>query len=280
MRLPATTPPTVPARAAAFVLLALSCSWAPWLLLAATGGDPMAGPVATALWVLGGLGPAIATLILVWRAEGREGMARLGRSLGRWRFGRAGWLLLVPLPVAVTGVGVLAALDRVSLEPAVAATLPLLPVFLLSGVVLGGLEEVGWRGYLQPLLQVRYPGVTAALVVGAVWSLWHAPLFLLEGTSQAATSAATFTLGALALSVLFAWVWNSSGGNLLLLVLLHAALNGWYSATVQGMAPTATDAGFGTVTTALAGVLAVALLLRVGGGLGLRTGSTTRSDAG
>lgn len=276
VHLPATSAGSVPARACAFVVLALLCSWVPWGLLAATGDDPMAGPLPTTLFVLGGLGPGLAALALAWHGEGRAGLVRMGRSLRRWRLGPLGWLLLAPLPVTMAAVGVLVLLDRVSVEPRVGATVPLLPLFLLSGVVFGGLEEVGWRGYLQPLLQVRYRSVRAALLVGAVWSLWHAPLFLLEGTSQAATSPATFALGALALSVLFGWVWNASSGNLLLLVLLHAAWNGWYGATVQGLAPAAPDAGFGTVLAVLAALLALAWLLRVGGDLGLRPGPARR----
>ena len=275
-----TTPTSVATRATAFVALALLCSWVPWGLLALTGEEPMAGVGPTVLFALGGLGPGIAALALLWKVEGRAGLAGLGRQLRRWRLGRAGWLLLAPLPVAVLGVSILVAVDRVPLEPSVGATLPLVPLFLLSSVVFGGLEEIGWRGYLQPLLQTRYRAVTAALMVGAVWSLWHAPLFLLEGTGQAATSAASFTLGAFGLSVLFAWVLNHTRGNVLLLILLHAALNGWYAATVQGLAPSAQEAGFGTVTALLAVALALALLARVGGGLGLEDGPGTRTGSG
>ncbi len=268
MQLPSIAVDAVPVRAAAFVALALVCSWLPWGALLALSGDPMADAVSLALWLLGGLGPAIATVLLVWRSDGRAGLSRLKAGLSRWRFGRLGWLLLAPLAVGVCGVLVLAALDRVALDPAVLETLPLIPALLLSGVVLGGLEEIGWRGYLQPLLQVRYRPLIAALGVSAVWSLWHAPLFLLEGTTQAGASAASFALGAAGLSVLFAWVWNTSKGNLLLLVLLHAALNGWYGTAVEGLAPAAIDQGFGVVTAVLAAVLALGLVLRVGNQLG------------
>jgi len=275
----AASPDAVPARATAFVTLALLCSWVPWGVLAALGGDPAGSAVATLLWVLGGLGPGLAAVLLLWRTAGRSGLRWLWHSLRRWRVGRSGWLLLLPLPVGVVGVLLLAAADRVVLEVDLVATLALVPAFLATGVVLGGLEEVGWRGYLQPLLQTRARPFTAAALVGVVWAVWHAPLFLLEGTSQAAASVAGFTLGALALSTLFAWVWNVSGGNVLLLVLLHAAVNGWYGAAVHGLAPAVSGADFGTVTAALAAVLALGLLLRVGPDLGARTAPVDRMDA-
>ncbi len=39
-------------------------------------------------------------------------------------------------------------------------------------------EEIGWRGFLQPVLTARRP-VLGTLATGVVWGLWHAPLLLL-----------------------------------------------------------------------------------------------------
>ena len=45
----------------------------------------------------------------------------------------------------------------------------------------GGMEEVGWQGILQPLLQKRFPFLIAVLIEGAVWSIWHLPLWFIPG---------------------------------------------------------------------------------------------------
>jgi membrane protease YdiL (CAAX protease family) len=42
-------------------------------------------------------------------------------------------------------------------------------------------EEFGWRGYLLPQLLRAMPATPAALLVGAIWGAWHAPLILLDG---------------------------------------------------------------------------------------------------
>jgi hypothetical protein len=34
-------------------------------------------------------------------------------------------------------------------------------------------EELGWRGFVQPRLQERWSGLSASLILGALWSLWH-----------------------------------------------------------------------------------------------------------
>ncbi len=264
-------PEQVAPRALVFVLLALLLSWLPLGLLLVTSGDPAAGPGSMGLWLLGGLGPGLAAILLSWRHEGRAGPRRILASLLRWRFGPRGWLLLAPLAVGLLGVAVAVWVGPARWEVAEPSYLLLVPVVLVGGVVFGGLEEIGWRGHLQPLLQVRLSGLAAALIVGVVWSVWHAPLFLLTGTTQATSSPVWFTVGGLALAVLFAWVWNISGGNLLLLVLLHGALNGWYTAAVQGLAPGALGAGFEVVTALVATALAVLLVARAGRNLGLAT---------
>ena len=269
--LPGVTADEVASRAVAFVLLAVALSWLPLGVLLLTGGDPAASPGAMVLWGLGGLGPGLAAVLLSWHHEGRAGLRRIRASLTRWRLGRHGWLLLVPLAVGLLGVTVTVWVGEASWDVAGPSSLLLVPVVLLGGLVFGGLEEIGWRGHLQPLLQVRLPGLAAALVVGVVWSAWHAPLFLLSGTTQATSSPVWFTIGGLALAVLFAWVWNTSGGNLLLLVLLHGALNGWYTAAVQGLAPEALGEGFELVTAVVATSLALVLVARVGRNLDVHT---------
>ncbi len=42
-------------------------------------------------------------------------------------------------------------------------------------------EEMGWRGLLLGELGTRLGLYPAAIVIGVVWSLWHAPLILLAG---------------------------------------------------------------------------------------------------
>jgi membrane protease YdiL (CAAX protease family) len=172
------------------------------------------------------------------------------------------------LPIGLAAVLLVVGAGRAELAPAGAHVLLLVPVWLLGGVLFGGLEEIGWRGHLQPLLQRTVPPLAAAVLVGLIWSVWHLPLFWLTGTTQAATSVTTFTLGAVGLSIVLGWVWNASGGSTLLAVLLHGAINGWYTAVVQGLAPGSLDAGFGTVTAVAALVAAAAVVAVVGPGLG------------
>ena len=224
-------------RAVVFVVVTVVISWALWGVLVVTTADPGAGAGSMALWWLGGAGPPLAAAALALREGGYAGLRALLSPLTRWRLGRFGWVLLAPLPFGVAAVALAAGLTPVELSLPGLGVLVQLPLLLAAGVLFGGLEEIGWRGYLQPVLQARWSALTASLAVGLVWGVWHLPLFLLAGTTQADASAGWFVVQAVALSVVFAWALNASGGNLLLLVLLHGAVNGWYSAAVQGLAP-------------------------------------------
>lgn len=81
-------------------------------------------------------------------------------------------------------------------------------------------EEIGWRGFALPRLQERLGGVRASFVVGTGWCVWHAMMFDLAG---AGLHWLVFLLPFfIAGSVFFTWLWNRTGGSLLIAVLAHA----------------------------------------------------------
>lgn len=45
-------------------------------------------------------------------------------------------------------------------------------------------EETGWRGFALPRLLTRFPPSMAAIVLGVIWAIWHAPAFLVSGLRQ------------------------------------------------------------------------------------------------
>lgn len=66
-------------------------------------------------------------------------------------------------------------------------------------------EEIGWRGVLQPALEVGLPRWGAGIVTGLLWSVWHLPVVALGGAI-----AVTFILSTTVLSVLMAYLGNGS----------------------------------------------------------------------
>lgn len=98
--------------------------------------------------------------------------------------------------------------------------------FTLTALARGGMEEPGWRGLLQPTLQNKFSPLVASLIVALFWSLWHFPLFL-SGfyPEDLVTGMVGGGIYRILLAIFLTWFYNRSGGNLLLLVILHTAFN-------------------------------------------------------
>lgn len=240
-----------------FLGLTFAITWSAWGLLLVLGGEPTAGPVHLALWVVGGLGPAAA--LIAARLEGRSALRALWHGLLRWRVG-ARWyaLLLLPLVVAVAAVTLLG--WRVDPDVSVVgAAIAAVPMFVVMAVVGGGLEEVGWRGYAQPRVQAQVGQLPAAVAIGIIWALWHLPLYAMVGTSQSESSLGWFTLQAVALSIILAWIYNGSGASILLPVLFHAAVNTSYS-TVLGVVDVVAQPRFEMVAALLMSAAALVVI--------------------
>ncbi|MDD6071905.1 MAG: CPBP family intramembrane metalloprotease, partial [Clostridiales bacterium] len=42
-------------------------------------------------------------------------------------------------------------------------------------------EEVGWRGYMYPILKERFGTVKGRILGGVIWGIWHWPIMILTG---------------------------------------------------------------------------------------------------
>jgi membrane protease YdiL (CAAX protease family) len=104
------------------------------------------------------------------------------------------------------------------------AALP--PTSVLS-ILVGGLgEELGWRGYALPRVQAQLGPRAASAVVGGLWAGWRLLLFLWASPLTGGALLAEYALYAPILvetSFLLTWAYNATGGSLWPVVLLHAA---------------------------------------------------------
>lgn len=222
-------------RVRAYFLLAYGVSWIGWGSLAVLGWEPFGFP-GVLLFVVGGVGPAVAGVGLTLRAPERYRREYWRRLTDPGRIG-LGWLavvLVVPAAVTLVAHGLLSVLGDLSvIETAIS---PLADPFGLLALlaltfVFGPLpEELGWRGYvLDGLLRGR-SALAASLLLGIAWWLWHLPLFLVDGTYQSGLGVGTpafwlFGYFIVLYSVLYTWVHVNTGRSTLAAVLFHFAIN-------------------------------------------------------
>lgn len=94
-------------------------------------------------------------------------------------------------------------------------------------LIIGGMEEIGWRGFwLKRELQINEQRrFWVVLKVGIVWQLWHLPLFLMLGTyQQLRTNILLHTLSTLAITFLIGGLYIR-GRSTFLCVILHSLIN-------------------------------------------------------
>ncbi|WP_068118804.1 CPBP family intramembrane glutamic endopeptidase [Tropicimonas marinistellae] len=216
---------TVPSRALFFfALLTFAITWGVvgsyilfpvWTasrLGAISGGHPL---YFVATW-----GPAIAAFVLVLSHGGIRGLRRFLSRLFLWRCDAIWWLLiLIGIPLVyiagslAKGGPVLAPLPPEGARPVLA--------LMLMMLFLGPIEEFGWRGVAQPILQRRFAPFWAGAIIGAMWGIWHLPAFYLAGVVYTDWNFLPFFVGNVTLAILVTPIFNSARGSLLLPMLFH-----------------------------------------------------------
>ncbi len=219
-----------------FFLIAIGFSWLFWVPAAFVNADIMNSPWGVLLY-LGGVGPAVGGILLTYldkdKARRREYWRRAldpRRIRGRWYLVVLFAYPLLTLAVLLPQIahGQFPASD--TLRDMLAQPLRLVPfvtfIFLFGPFP----EELGWRGYALDGLQGRMSALASSLVLGAVWAVWHVPLFLMKGTYQYelgfGTAAFWCLMGsAVVISVFFTWVYNHNRRSTLSAMLFHFSLN-------------------------------------------------------
>jgi uncharacterized protein len=209
-----------------FFILTYALAWILWLPLVVLQDTIPAAP-GLVLVLLGSNVPSLLAIVLTALLLGRGALRKLLGRLLIWRVDPRWYLVVVLLPVALSGGMV--ALNAFVGGPAISVGVSLLTVvitlafFIFPGSALG--EEIGWRGYALPRLQSGRSALSASLILGVIWAFYHLPLFFTGQAFRSPSLLVPFVVSGLALSVILTWVYNSTGGSLLLVVLLHAAAN-------------------------------------------------------
>jgi CAAX protease family protein len=183
--------------------------------------------------------------------SGKAGFRELFSRLLRWRVSPR-WYAVALLSAPLLFVVVHTALARVS------------PVFLLglvttadkasfmlmglvSALLVGFCEELGWTGFAIPRLRLRHGVLATGLITGVLWAVWHvAAIRVWPGVALSAgiavplfmalTSALVLVGQLPAYRVLMVWVYDRTG-SLLVAMLMHVGLT--FSTFVLGPAVTA-----------------------------------------
>ena len=219
---PGVTPARVPTSALiVFLPLTFTITWgvigayviAPETAVAAFGAISGSHPAFfIATW-----SPAIAGFAAVFLYSGAKGVRGLASRVLVWRCPKR-WVLFVVFvpPLAFIAGSLIKGGPVLSPAPAGAGLAAMVMMLFL-----GPVEEFGWRGVMQPILQRLMAPIWAGLLIGATWGLWHLPAFFLAGVAFADWNFLAFFIGNVALAVLVTPLFNRAGGGLAWPMLFH-----------------------------------------------------------
>ena len=177
--------------------------------------------------------PFIAACVVSGALYGGQGVSALLGRLKQWHAAPRWYLFAIfgPAVVQLSAVWLFALVTGTAFH--FRLNLLAQPLMLLIGILLSVGEEVGWRGFAQPHLQRRLGATGAALLIGVLWAIWHIPgditswSMLAEGRTYIAFL--WFLAGTVTGSLLMAWIYNRTGGNLPLMCILHLTLTLFWS---------------------------------------------------
>lgn len=234
---------------AAFFALACVISWAIEIPLALTNRGIIRSEIPFSLHYLAGYGPMLAAIVVTRLTGGKTGLKGLFERMRKWRVKPIWWLVAItPLGIyLLAGIfqwgqlygrlykpGILNPQDMLQwvIQGQWSALLNLGWNNFLPGLGLAALpmwvltfgigEETGWRGFALPRLQKSRGPLSASVILWAFWAIWHLPLFFYVYSFSILPG---FLSGLLAGAILLTWLYNSTGGSILMVALWHGAFN-------------------------------------------------------
>jgi membrane protease YdiL (CAAX protease family) len=217
-----------------YFIIAFGFSWLFWIPAAFVNGNIPDWPWAILLYI-GGIGPAVGGILLTYlnpqKAVRRDYWQRVfnpKRIGGIWYLAALLAYPLLTLLLAFAENGQIQTTE--SFKELLSQPLGIIP-FVIFIFLFGPFpEELGWRGFALDGLQKRMNAVWASLLLGAVWAIWHIPLFFMNGTYQnelGVGSAAfwRFMIFPVVISIFFTWIYNSNQRSILSAALFHFSHN-------------------------------------------------------
>lgn len=210
-----------------FVAITLAISWIIWSPLIVLGQN--ISPVARLIIIIiGGFGPFFSAIIVTLIADGRNGFREWRIKIFKFRIGATFYILafLYPIILAALSYGLYLLMggepiDFTNVPPWYAYPIGLVFVFFLGG----GQEEPGWRGFALPKLLSKYSPFISSIIIGVIWTIWHIPLFFVEGSSQVELPFEWYLPNVIAIAIVFTLLYLKTSGSVLPAMALHAGLN-------------------------------------------------------
>lgn len=167
------------------------------------------------------LAPGIVAVVFIWLMNGDIGLRNLKSKL-TFAFTDIKWLIIaILLPAFVLSICffILSYIKTKTLTPPKVDEMSMY-LSCLIGIIIGSIgEEIGWRGFMLPKLQLKYSALASSILLGIFWGFWHLNF------SFGVIGFFAYSLTVTELSIIFTWLCNKTNGRLMIPVALHTSFN-------------------------------------------------------
>lgn len=197
-----------------------------WVIGAVFGGFlPKSLPLDLPVSALMAVNPCLAASMLTYRDHGWKGVkALLRRAVDIRRITRKTWylpmLLLWPATV-ILAYAVMRLMGTPLPDPRIPVSI--VPILGLVFALSAAGEELGWQGYAFAPLENRWNALGAAVIVGAVWAVWHMVPFAQSHRPRAWIVWQTVDM--IPFRILIVWLFNNTGKSVFAAIVFHATSN-------------------------------------------------------
>lgn len=211
-----------------YFILTYLISWTIFILLALRKHGIIQLAIPYPIYYGAAYGPFFSAIIVTALIKGTKGLKELFGRMFRWRVHIVWWLVaLSPLVLYLLASVIIYFIQGEWISLRLLGQVEFVPDLGIGALLLWLLtyglgEETGWRGFALPRLQKNRSALQATFILWVFWALWHLPAFFLVYDPKIAFG---FFIGVFAGAIVFTWLYNSSGGSLLMVIIWHGLFN-------------------------------------------------------
>ncbi|MGE5633398.1 MAG: type II CAAX prenyl endopeptidase Rce1 family protein [Caulobacteraceae bacterium] len=215
---------------AKYLLFSFIVSWVMWGVLALTTiiTDIRYGhPIFMTLFIIGGLGPTIGALLSMHPRKDKFEYMSFIKQIFKAKVNVLWYLFVIIVPFVLFSIPFVINIYTVRTGTQLFSK----PIYYLipaivSNILFGGLEEIGWRGVLLPQLMKKFPIIISTIFTSLIWSLWHLPLWFINSLPQQNMNPFIFIILGLCFSLILTVIYSKTK-SIFLCIITHSLFNSY-----------------------------------------------------
>jgi len=172
------------------------------------------------------IAPITAASILTYKKGGFTAAKTLLKKSLDYKKIPGKWYLPVFFLLPLTYLSSMGLMTLIGVQfPAISLPLTLLPILFALFVIFAICEEVGWQGYAFSLLEKKHSILKASIILGAVWAIWHFPLFIIQNPPGGLIWIFGQCINLILTRIVIVWIFTNTERSVSAGILLHAIYN-------------------------------------------------------